>query len=406
LGPAEDGLARAAEVGAIALPERESESKPAVVGLGLEGEKALEPSPRASGEVPNSGDEMSQPPVSASGAMETPEALSGNPVPTEDVLAPPATSGTKPQRSATSLDSQAPPLALPVELASVTVRPGETTMALVRRIKPPEVSSEQALLALYRLNVRAFDGNIHRLPAGTVLQVPTVDQMTAIPAARAREELRSFKDGGGVVANHRDQLRLSQGGKGGSKADEGVSGGASGGASAPEGEVKRVAINAAMAEVQSRIKQLESIVASLNVLVSARESQVAKVQAEIAAMGGVVAEPAVSNSESGSAPISESHPSEPPVEENVLSELPAKPSAAGVSLGSASATLLRSSTREEAALQAALAAEEVTVPAWVKILAGVAAMSLGLAVFLPFVLMRRRAAAAGLVSDDEDEQLA
>jgi len=261
-------------------------------------------------------------------------------------------------------------LALPVELASVTVRPGETTMALVRRIKPPEVSSEQALLALYRLNVRAFDGNIHRLPAGTVLQVPTVDQMTAIPAARAREELRSFKDGGGVVANHRDQLRLSQGGKGGSKADEGVSGGASGGASAPEGEVKRVAINAAMAEVQSRIKQLESIVASLNVLVSARESQVAKVQAEIAAMGGVVAEPAVSNSES------------------------------------ASATLLRSSTREEAALQAALAAEEVTVPAWVKILAGVAAMSLGLAVFLPFVLMRRRAAAAGLVSDDEDEQLA
>jgi Tfp pilus assembly protein FimV len=79
-----------------------------------------------------------------------------------------------------------------------------------------------------------------------------------------------------------DQLRLSHWGQGQSAATEG-SGGV---AQRPDPAVQGVAINTAMSEVQARIQQLESIVASLNALIAAREQQVANAQAAIAAAWG------------------------------------------------------------------------------------------------------------------------
>jgi FimV-like protein len=71
-------------------------------------------------------------------------------------------------------------LPLPLPEATLTVAQGDTAAGIASRIKPAEVSSEQALLALYRLNIEAFDGSIHRLRAKTVLKVPTLEAMKAV----------------------------------------------------------------------------------------------------------------------------------------------------------------------------------------------------------------------------------
>jgi pilus assembly protein FimV len=248
------------------------------------------------------------------------------------------------------------------------------------------------VLALYRLNAEVFEGDIHRLRAGTVLQVPTLDQMTAIPAQRAREELQTLSHSVlPMPRRSRDELRLSQGGRGGSTATQGSGG--SGTAANPAEQA--VAINAAMSEVQTRIKQLESIVASLNSLIAAREQQVAKVQAEIAAMGVPVSDTSLDRPAA---------PAEAPADPAPSSD---QASDSGLSLGAANASLMRATVREETALQTALSAEENSVPTWVKILAGVAAASLLLAVVLPFFYMRRRRGAAedDAAEDDDDTLL-
>ena len=50
------------------------------------------------------------------------------------------------------------------------VKPGDTLAAIARATRPPEATVEQTVVALYQANEPAFiDGNMDRLPVGTVL---------------------------------------------------------------------------------------------------------------------------------------------------------------------------------------------------------------------------------------------
>jgi len=71
---------------------------------------------------------------------------------------------------------------------SVTVRAGDTAGRIARMHKPSNVSLDQMLVAMARANPHAFiQGNVNRLRAGVVLQMPSEVEALATPATEARK---------------------------------------------------------------------------------------------------------------------------------------------------------------------------------------------------------------------------
>lgn len=71
-----------------------------------------------------------------------------------------------------------------------TVKSGDTLSAIARKVQPEGVSLDQVLLALYRANPQAFEGNMNRLKRGKIMQVPSADEMKAVSAAEASREVK------------------------------------------------------------------------------------------------------------------------------------------------------------------------------------------------------------------------
>ena len=73
---------------------------------------------------------------------------------------------------------------------SLTVQRGQTASKIAGDYKPANVSLDQMLLALLRANPDAFiNGNINRLRAGAVLTVPDQNEIAAVPAGTAKQQL-------------------------------------------------------------------------------------------------------------------------------------------------------------------------------------------------------------------------
>ncbi len=69
---------------------------------------------------------------------------------------------------------------------TVTVKAGDTAGKIAAQTKPASVSLDQMLVALLRSNPDAFiNGNVNRLKAGAVLEVPGADQAEAVSASEA-----------------------------------------------------------------------------------------------------------------------------------------------------------------------------------------------------------------------------
>ncbi|WP_409513998.1 FimV/HubP family polar landmark protein [Variovorax sp. DXTD-1] len=86
---------------------------------------------------------------------------------------------------------QAPSAAAPTRPASggeqVTVQRGDTASKIARAHKPADVSLDQMLVALLLANPDAFiGGNVNRMKAGAVLDLPGAAEAGAIPPAEAR----------------------------------------------------------------------------------------------------------------------------------------------------------------------------------------------------------------------------
>ena len=81
----------------------------------------------------------------------------------------------------------------------VTVRAGDTASKIAGAYKPADVSLDQMLVALLRANPNAFiGGNMNRMKAGAVLDLPDASQAAATPAPEARRTVtaqsRDFGD--------------------------------------------------------------------------------------------------------------------------------------------------------------------------------------------------------------------
>ncbi len=76
------------------------------------------------------------------------------------------------------------------EAKQVTVKSGDTAGRIAAANKPATVSLDQMLIALLRSNPDAFvGGNVNRLKAGAVLEVPTPEQVELVPSADAKQSI-------------------------------------------------------------------------------------------------------------------------------------------------------------------------------------------------------------------------
>ena len=119
------------------------------------------------------------------------------------VIAPAPVARTEPARAAPAPTSPPPPAparaqtpvaakpapALDTEAGQqLRVRSGETASRIAIRNRPASVSLDQMLVAMLRANPNAFiDGNINRIKAGAILDLPAQAQASAIPADEARQ---------------------------------------------------------------------------------------------------------------------------------------------------------------------------------------------------------------------------
>jgi len=104
----------------------------------------------------------------------------------------PAPKPEKPAPAAAPVRASAPA----TSESKVAVKPGETAGKIAATVKPANVSLDQMLVALLRANPDSFiDGNINRLKAGAVLDVPGSEQVASINAAEATQT---------VIAQSRD----------------------------------------------------------------------------------------------------------------------------------------------------------------------------------------------------------
>lgn len=73
---------------------------------------------------------------------------------------------------------------------SYTVQRGDTLRRIAETHRPADASLDQMLVALFRENRDAFDGdNMNRLRAGTVLSIPQAAKVEAVGAAEAHKEI-------------------------------------------------------------------------------------------------------------------------------------------------------------------------------------------------------------------------
>jgi pilus assembly protein FimV len=128
--------------------------------------------------------------------------------------APAAASGRAPSSSRSASSGRAP-AAQPATAAKpasgeskqVTVQPGDTAGKIAAANKPPSVSLDQMLVAMLRSNPDAFiGGNVNRLRAGAVIDIPAGESAGTVPSDEASQT---------IVAQSRDfnefRRRLAEG---------------------------------------------------------------------------------------------------------------------------------------------------------------------------------------------------
>ncbi|MES2633454.1 MAG: FimV/HubP family polar landmark protein [Pseudomonadota bacterium] len=107
-----------------------------------------------------------------------------SPAPSQPARAPTARAPSEPRTAAAR-----PPRAGGSD-KQVTVQSGDTASKIAAQFKPANVSLDQMLVALLRANPDAFiNGNINRLRAGAVMDVPGNDEANLVPAGEARQTL-------------------------------------------------------------------------------------------------------------------------------------------------------------------------------------------------------------------------
>jgi FimV-like protein len=74
----------------------------------------------------------------------------------------------------------------------ITIEAGDTLRAVARRLGArTETQAQTLMIAIFRANPEAFDGNINRLHRGAILAIPTSAEVAAVSSVEARREVRA-----------------------------------------------------------------------------------------------------------------------------------------------------------------------------------------------------------------------
>lgn len=270
--------------------------------------------------------EAAPPPVQAPPEGE-PEAVAEN-----DPDAVPATPQPEPEPVPTQVAVATPPPSPVPGLGEMegdySVRRGDTLSEIASRIRGEGVSLDQAMIALLRANPDAFiGGNINRLKAGAVLDIPAGEELASVDAGQARRlvasQMQQWRDArravpqpameGGIVASAASGGAASASGAaangagdaggaatadarleivppGASRATQ--AGNQSGINAGGEGEMLRqelqttqetvAAREAEIRELKSRVSELEQLQKKQDQLISMKDSELAAAQQRLA----------------------------------------------------------------------------------------------------------------------------
>jgi len=225
----------------------------------------------------------------------------------------PARTGSAPARTqplASAPSPQARAAATDQGGTQYTVQRGDTLSKIANQYKPPEVTLEQMLVALFNGNEAAFEGrNMNRLRAGTIVTIP---QSASIAATQGDEANRIVRAQAADWRAYRDRVA------GTAPTTEGTAGREAGGrigtavtdntpAAALGRDQLRVSREAArgkgpaaedlvardqqLRETQSRVAELEKTVRDMQRALELKNETLAQLQAQVDAAKGKAAEP-------------------------------------------------------------------------------------------------------------------
>jgi pilus assembly protein FimV len=247
--------------------------------------------------------------------------------------AAPSAVAAAPSRTQSQAPAQAAPRAATSQEASsadsYAVKKGDTLGKIAGHLKPSDVSLDMMLVALYRANPDAFNGNnMNRLKSGTILSVPDANtvkgtaqgeahgvvvahaadfnayrnklagQVAAATPAKEPEAQQSqtgkitaqVKERPTAVTESKDQLKLSKAGEAASKAGK-------------TGAVEdKIAKDRQMADASARVKELEKNVNDLEKLMEVKNKAGASAQAKASAAAAAAAASPVASAPSKAAP--------------------------------------------------------------------------------------------------------
>jgi pilus assembly protein FimV len=189
------------------------------------------------------------------------------------------------------------PVASSVEPGSTyRVRPNDTLWRIASGAHPGTRSAvNRAMVSIYQNNPEAFDGNINVLRSGSLLRIPTANQVQSISAAEASAEVARQYDAWRSGAAQAGRLRLvtpEQGTAAPSTAVTSPAAAPAGTAAAPA--ATRPGAAAADANLEARVKQLEGELAEAKRLLEVRNAELATLQGGAAAAAPGVTTPASS----------------------------------------------------------------------------------------------------------------
>ena len=199
-----------------------------------------------------------------------------------------------------------------------TVRRNDTLWQIAQQVRPDErLTTNQVMLALFRENPNAFDGNINRLRAGAILRIPSREEMAVSSTGEANAEVRrQTEEWRAAVAPPPVERRLEL---------------------APPTETPRPppvadpVPTAPADELLEAVQGLRSELAETRRMMELKDAEIAALQARLAELEGAppvepdpaapvaeVEEPAVAVPEPAPAPVAEPAPEPAPVAPTLL----------------------------------------------------------------------------------------
>jgi pilus assembly protein FimV len=192
------------------------------------------------------------------------------------------------------------PAAAPISAGggdSYEVQRGDSLSAIARRLSASTgARTDQLMLSIYRGNSGAFEGDMNRLRAGAVLRIPSGEEIAAVSPSEASSEVRrltgSWSPSGDSAASGR--LRLVP------PTDSAGSGSSAGN-------------SAQVDQLQGRVRELEDQLTESKRLLELRNTELADLQAKLAASQQPAAQPPVETPAAQPTPEPEAAPATPEV---------------------------------------------------------------------------------------------